>query len=148
VQRISSELRPGLLDDLGLASTIEWYCGEFEERTGIKCILALDDLDFQDPETTLALFRVLQEAMTNIIRHSNASTVHIHLCSSAELLTLTIEDNGIGIAAEKFESPRSLGLAGMRERARHCGGKVEFFTKAGKGTKIIISILKTKVQVL
>ena len=140
VQRISSDLRPGLLDDLGLAATIEWYCGEFEERTGIKCHLAVEDMDSENPKTNLALFRILQEAMTNVIRHSGASTIKIDLHSSSRVLVLTIEDNGSGIPVAKFESGNSLGLAGMRERARHCGGTVEFITKEGKWTKIITSV--------
>jgi len=140
VQRISSELRPGLLDDLGLASTIEWYCDEFEERTGIKCNLDIEDVSVGDPKINLALFRILQEALTNVIRHSMASSVNIELHYSEQKVTMTIEDDGIGIPFEKIESADSLGLAGMRERVRHCDGKVEFVTKEGSGTKIIISI--------
>ena len=142
VQRISSELRPGLLDDLGLASTIEWYCGEFEERTGIKCNLAVEDLLLADPQNDLALFRILQEALTNVIRHSGASCVNIELHYLEQVITMTIDDNGIGMPVENIESSNSLGLIGMRERARQRGGKVEFVTKEGKGTKIIISIAR------
>jgi two-component system sensor histidine kinase UhpB len=142
VQRISSELRPGLLDDLGLSSTIEWYCGEFEERTGIKCILAVEDLLLADPKNDLALFRILQEALTNVIRHSRASCVNIELHYSEQVITMIIDDNGIGMPFGKIESSNSLGLIGMRERARQCGGKVEFVTNEGNGTKIIISITR------
>jgi two-component system sensor histidine kinase UhpB len=140
VQRISSELRPGLLDDLGLASTIEWYCGEFEERTGIRCNLAVEDLLSADPKNDLALFRILQEALTNVIRHSRASSVNIELHYSEQVIIMTIDDNGIGMPFEKIESSNSLGLIGMRERARQRGGKVEFVTK--EGTKIIITITR------
>ena len=147
VQRISSELRPGLLDDLGLASTIEWYCDEFEERTGIKCNLDLEDLPFGDSKTDLALFRILQEALTNVIRHSEASSVDIEIHHSEQVLTMTIEDNGIGIPFEKLELGTSLGLAGIRERARHCGGTVEFVSEEGKGTKIIIVITRQQNKI-
>jgi len=142
VQRISSELRPGLLDDLGLASTIEWYCGEFEERTGIKCKLVVEDLLLADPKNDLALFRILQEALTNVIRHSRASCVNIELHYSEHDITMIIEDNGIGISSEKAELVNSLGLIGMRERARQCGGKIEFMKQNGNGTRIEVTIAR------
>jgi signal transduction histidine kinase len=140
VQRISAEIHPSMLEDLGLASTIEWYCGEFEERTGLKCNLTLEDLTSGNPQSTLALFRILQEALTNVIRHSEASNVNIELRNSENQIILTIEDDGIGISPEKIKSYSSLGLVGMFERARQCGGKVEFAPKESQGTKLIITI--------
>jgi signal transduction histidine kinase len=140
VQLISSELRPGLLDDLGLESTIEWYCGEFEERSGIKCNLALEELPFEDRKINLSLFRILQEALTNVIRHSGASVVNVELNYLKPVIKMIIEDNGKGIPAEKFESGNSLGLIGMHERAKQCGGNIEFITNNNEGTKVIVSV--------
>jgi two-component system, NarL family, sensor histidine kinase UhpB len=148
VQRISSELRPGLLDDLGLVSTIDWYCSEFEGRTGIKCNLDIEELPFEDTGLSLALFRILQEALTNVIRHSKASYVNISLHYSEPLLTMIIEDNGTGFPSEKVEAGTSLGLAGMRERARQSGANIEFVTKEGKGTKLIITFTRKEKQML
>ncbi|HPS62869.1 MAG TPA: response regulator [Bacteroidales bacterium] len=146
VQRISSDLRPGLLDDLGLVSTIEWYCGEFSERSGVRCTLDLDDLPFELPDVSLALFRILQEALTNVIRHSGANSVNVALTFSDDVLRLSVEDNGCGTPWEKLESSNSLGLISMRQRARHCGGRIEFERCDGAGTRlfVIIPIRKSK----
>ena len=138
VQRISSELRPGMLDDLGLTSAIKWYCNEFVERTGIKCHLSLEEPDNEDPEINLVFYRVLQETLTNVARHSKAINVNIRFWHEAELLMLLIEDDGIGISPEIIASNRSLGLIGMQERARQYGGRVEISGNRNKGTKIAI----------
>jgi PAS domain S-box-containing protein len=140
VQRISSELRPGILDDLGLVSAIEWYCGEFKERTGIKCSLKLDDSFTDDSQKSLIFFRVFQETLTNVIRHARASSVNIKLHQSDKGTTLTIQDNGIGIPEEKIESQKSLGLINMRERVKQFNGKIDFSSKKGEGTKLTIFI--------
>jgi PAS domain S-box-containing protein len=140
VQRISSDLRPGILDDLGLAAAIEWYCDEFEKRTAVRCILKLDDSIFRDSRKNLVFFRVLQEALTNVIRHANASSVTIKLHQTQRGTTLTIQDNGIGITAEMIESTKALGLIGMRERVRQFNGKIDISSKKGDGTKLTIFI--------
>jgi signal transduction histidine kinase len=140
VQRISSDLRPGILDDLGLAAAIEWYCDEFEKRTAIKCSLRLDDSIFGDPKKNLVFFRVLQEALTNVIRHANASSVIIKLHHAQKGTTLAIQDDGIGITKEKIESAKSLGLIGMRERVSQFGGKIDISSKEGHGAKLTIFI--------
>jgi PAS domain S-box-containing protein len=140
VQRISSDLRPGILDDLGLAAAIEWYCDEFEKRTGIRCSVTLDDSIFGDPQKNLIFFRVLQEALTNVIRHANASSVTIKLHHTQKGITLAIMDNGIGITREKVESAKSLGLIGIRERIRQFGGKVGISSEKGQGTKLTVFI--------
>jgi len=144
VQRISSELRPGILDDLGLAAAIEWYCDEFEKRTAIKCSLRLDDSIFGDSQKNLVFFRVLQEALTNVIRHANASSVTIKLHQTQKGTTLTIQDNGIGIAAEMIESTNALGLIGMRERVKQFSGAIDISSKKGDGTKLTIFIPEEK----
>jgi PAS domain S-box-containing protein len=140
VQRISSDLRPGILDDLGLISAIEWYCDEFEKRTGIKCSLKMDDSDYNDSQINLTLFRALQETLTNVIRHARASSVTVKLHKSDKGTSLTIRDNGIGISEEKIESHKSLGLISMRERAKQFNGKINISSKKGSGTKFTIYI--------
>jgi PAS domain S-box-containing protein len=140
VQRISSDLRPGILDDLGLAAAVEWYCDEFEERTGIRCTLKLKDSTYDDSRKNIIFFRILQEALTNVIRHANASSVNIILHQSKKGTTMTIQDNGIGMLPGKAESDKSLGLVGMRERVKQFNGKIVFSLKKGEGTKLIIFI--------
>jgi PAS domain S-box-containing protein len=140
VQRISSDLRPGILDDLGLAAAIEWYSEEFEKRTGIRCRLSLDDSILSDAQKDLVFFRVLQEALTNVIRHANASSISIRLYKSKLGIAMTIKDNGIGILQGKAESAKSLGLIGMRERVRQFGGKINISSKKGQGTTLTIYI--------
>ncbi|MDP1622765.1 MAG: PAS domain S-box protein [Bacteroidales bacterium] len=140
VQKISSELRPGLLDDLGLATAIEWYCGEFEQRTGIKCQLAIEDVTNADEQVNLSLFRIFQEAMTNVVRHSQAKTVNIKLVYAPTGINMIIEDDGIGLSQEKVKCGKSMGLIGMRERANQINGTVEFSKSARTGTKIVTFI--------
>jgi signal transduction histidine kinase len=140
VQRISSDLRPGILDELGLVSAIEWYCDEFEERTGIKCNLKLDDSDYSDSQINLTFFRVLQETLTNVIRHAKASSVSIKLHQLVKGVTMTIQDNGIGIPEEKLKSIKSLGLISMRERVKQFNGTIDISSKKDNGTKLVIFI--------
>ena len=138
VQRISSELRPGMLDDLGLTSAIKWYCNEFVERTGIKCHLELEEPDNEDSEINLVFYSVLQEALTNVARHSKALNVHVRFGREGGMLTLLIEDDGIGISTEIIDSNRSLGLIGIQERARQYGGRIEISGVKNEGTKIAL----------
>jgi PAS domain S-box-containing protein len=147
VQRISSDLRPGILDDLGLISAIEWYCEEFEKRTGIKCNQKLENSDYNYSQINLTLFRVLQEALTNVIRHANASSVIIKLHKTLKGTTLSIIDDGTGISPEKIGSAKSLGLIGMRERIKQFGGKIDISSEKGKGTQFVIFIPEKKGRV-
>jgi Signal transduction histidine kinase len=140
VQRISSDLRPGILDELGLVSAIEWYCDEFEKRTGIKCSLELENSDIDDSQISLTFFRVLQETLTNVIRHAKASDVKVTLNQTHKGTTLVIKDNGIGITADKLDSNQSLGLISMRERVRQFNGKIDISSKKGDGTKLTFFI--------
>ena len=140
VQRISSDLRPGILDDLGLVSAIEWYCEEFEKRTEIKCSQELDNSVYNDSQINLTFFRVLQETLTNVIRHARASSVHVKLQKSTKGTTLIIQDDGIGISEEKIESHKSLGLISMSERVRQFNGNIDISSKKGDGTKLTIFI--------
>lgn len=140
VQRISSELRPGILDDLGLAAAIEWYAEEFENRTKIHVIMNLDEVQTNSNQKNLALFRVLQEALTNVIRHAKAKTVKITLHENDQHIFLEIIDDGIGIAPEKIKSIRSLGLMGMQDRVKQAGGTMEILGGEVPGTIIRICI--------
>jgi len=146
VQRISSELHPVMLDDLGLVAAIEWYCGEFEERTGIPCQLSLDELTMENPTISLAMFRILQEALTNVIRHANASSISIDLLNQSDTIILKIADNGQGIPADKPTSGKSFGIIAMRQRAQQCGGTIEFSSLSKKGTNLVIKIPKASTS--
>lgn len=141
VQKISSELRPGILDDLGLISAIEWQAGEFSKRTGIKCVSDIKEADISlDQTRSTAIFRIFQESLTNIARHSKATKVNIMLKQKDDRLVLKISDNGRGISREKINSPKSYGILGMRERVIYCGGEITINRNKGKGTTVTLSI--------
>jgi len=135
VRRISSELRPGALDDLGLAGAIEWQLDQLRPRTDIAFTLSWDGTDCStDVARTTALFRVFQELVTNVVRHAGAKNVAVSLRSEDGLCVLVVTDDGRGIDAVKLNDPRSLGIAGIRERLLPYGGEVHFETAPGKGT--------------
>jgi signal transduction histidine kinase len=142
VKRIASELRPSILDDLGLLEAVEWQAKQFHTRTGIHCHCrcSLEDVDLS-PEQSTNLFRILQEALTNILRHAQATTVDIVLEKQAGNLVLTIRDNGVGITSAQTSSPNALGLLGMRERARAIGGTIDIGGVGGKGTSVVVQVL-------
>ncbi len=123
VRRISTELRPGVLDHLGLAAALEWQANEFKNRTGIRCdVHARVPEPLLDQELSTTFFRIFQETLTNIIRHADATAVAVRLTESAGHITLQVEDNGRGISRAEISNPRSMGLLGMRERAALLGG--------------------------
>lgn len=126
VRRISSELRPAILDDLGVTAAIEWHCEQFEARTGIecRCDIQVHQLEFSSDEAT-AVYRIFQEALTNILRHAQATHVDIRLLAEGEDFFMEIADNGVGIPEAARSDPRSLGLIGMRERAQLLGGHLD-----------------------
>ena len=141
VRRISSELRPGILDDLGLAAAIEWQAETFSERSGILCELDLDEEgDDLDRQLATALFRILQEALTNVARHADASWVRVDLDVEPREVTLTVEDDGRGITQAELTDVESLGLMGMRERARALGGALTLEGRPSAGTTVIARI--------
>ncbi len=141
VRRISSALRPQVLDEVGLIGTLEWQAKEFRMRTGIRCIL---DVPPEEPAldraASTAAFRILQEALANVARHAGATRVDIGLRVESGHLNLKIADNGRGMSAAQLHDPKSLGLLGMRERAFLLGGKVDIESESGKGTTITLSI--------
>jgi signal transduction histidine kinase len=141
VRRISTELRPGMLDDLGLVATVEWAVEGFAARTGIKCELDLPQEHIAiDPQTATAVFRILQETLTNVARHAMASEVKVRLRKERGDLTLEVHDNGRGIAPDRLSSAGSLGILGMRERALLLGGDVTISGARGKGTSMRVRI--------
>jgi len=141
VRRISSELRPAILDDLGLIAASEWQLTEFQKRTGIKCELISGIIDVR-PNSGLAttLFRILQESLTNIARHSGATNVTVTIRQVNEKLLLRIYDNGKGISQKQISSPVSFGLMGMQERALQWGGKVVIRSPRVGGTRIEVTV--------
>jgi signal transduction histidine kinase len=141
VRRIAMELRPGILDDLGLVAALEWQLKDFEKRTGIGCEFfpPVEDISL-DAGLSTALFRIFQETLTNVARHSGATEVRVRLRADADSSTLEVEDNGKGIEKEKTLSSKSLGLLGMRERAQMLGGRITVTGTSGKGTTVTVDI--------
>ena len=147
VQRISTDLRPGILDDLGLAAALEWAAEEFEARTGTKCRISMSDEDITaDPDRATALFRIFQETLTNVARHAKATEVNVRLASENGELVLEVRDNGQGIQAEQLSTGKSLGILGMRERARLLGGDLIIQGVPGGGTTVIARIPRAEAQ--
>ncbi len=141
VQRISAELRPGLLDDVGLLAAIEWQAEEFKKRTGIACELSVGSQDIiLESERSTAIFRIFQETLTNITRHAQATKVKVSLLNKDNRVELKIKDNGKGICEEKISDPKSLGLMGIQERVYFLGGDIEIKGIQGKGTTTAVSI--------
>lgn len=137
VKKIASELHPALLDKLGLIEAIKWQSGEFEKRTGIKITLVLpEELNGISSKTNIALFRIYQESLTNVARHSGATNVFCNLKKYDGELLLTVIDDGKGFDVSLTDRTQSLGLLGMKERSVMIGGKYEITSEPGKGTKV------------
>ena len=125
MRRIASELRPGILDAVGIAAAIKWQLEEFEEHSGIACKLKLPEEDLAlDKDQSTAIFRILQESLTNIIRHADASEVNVTITQSATQVVLEVTDNGKGITQARLKNQKSLGILGMRERILPWGGEL------------------------
>lgn len=142
VRRISSELRPGVLDHLGLVAALEWQATEFQNRTGIKCEVQADIGEAGlDQNLSTTLFRIFQETLTNIIRHAGATEVTVRLNELDGHINLEVKDNGRGISRTDVSNTRSMGLLGMRERAALLGGIFRIGrVKKGPGTRVNVSI--------
>ncbi|MBJ6723919.1 PAS domain-containing sensor histidine kinase [Geomesophilobacter sediminis] len=148
VQRISAELRPKLLDDLGLVPAMEWQIKDFAQRTGIACSHKMSpSLPPLVPECSTAIFRIFKEALTNIQRHANASKVMVKLHQLKQEIVLVVTDNGKGVAVEDIFAEGSFGLMGMRERAFLCSGKVVIDSPPGQGTTVRLHIPLVKGNV-
>ena len=141
VQRLAAELRPGVLDDLGLVAAIEWQCQDFERRSGIRCLCeaALDQVNLS-PSRATAAFRICQEALTNVARHAKATFVRVLVKESGEDVLIEIQDNGEGIPPEKLNDASSLGLLGMKERSMAIGGCLEIAGWPQKGTTVTLRL--------
>lgn len=141
MRRIASELRPRILDDLGLTASIEWQAQEFTARTGIPCELHLQEDDVAvDPAHATALFRIFQETMTNVARHARASRVFVKLHRELERVVLEVRDDGVGITETQAQGSTSLGLLGMRERATILGGEFMANGIPGQGTAVTVRL--------
>jgi len=142
VRTICSGLRPGVLDDLGLAAAVEWQGSEFASRNDVACRVTVPAVDLHmDGDRATAAFRIFQECLTNVIRHAQAKSVRVDLCQEDEFILLVVEDDGIGFCAPDVSNTLgSLGLLGMKERAQFCGGDVQIQSSPGNGTTITIRI--------
>ena len=141
VRRIASELRPGVLDHLGIAAAIEWQIQQFESHTGVRfeTVGLPEELPLNAHQST-AVFRIFQEILTNIARHAAASEAKVEVNVDAAKLTLRVTDNGKGFDRLRLSDPKALGLLGMRERALLLGGAIEIESRAGAGTTVTLEI--------
>lgn len=141
-QNLAAKLRPPLLDNLGLAAAIDWQAREFKRRCGIEFnLLLIEDITVFNEQIGTAIMRILQEALTNIARHSKATEVSISLCrNGTNDLVLEIFDNGCGISQEDIDTPQAFGLMGMQERARLCHGALTIRGVSGEGTTVRLEI--------
>jgi signal transduction histidine kinase len=141
VRKIVSELRPTVLDEFGLPTAIQWQAQEFENRTGIRCTVSRlqRDIDIK-PHQATALFRILQEALTNVARHAGASKVQLALEAKEGDIVLAIHDNGKGLETRRPPDGKSFGLLGMEERVRVLNGRVDIKGKKGEGTTIEVHV--------
>jgi PAS domain S-box-containing protein len=141
VREMAGSLHPSVLDRLGLSAAIEWYAGEFERRTGIECIIEGESWDFSiDNNTAIHVYRILQEALTNIARHAKASRVDIRIAQDQGYVAISVSDNGRGIPPQKLVEPISLGIAGMRERVELIKGRLDIQSRRGKGTTVTVQM--------
>jgi PAS domain S-box-containing protein len=149
IREICRELRPPVFDDFGLLTAIKWHLREFEKRTGIKCVAIMDEkIPTLEKGLALVILRTYQEAMTNILRHAEATKVQVTLRTHAKNLVLRVKDNGKGIRRQQIEAPLSLGILGIRERVRFWGGNSFFTGSPGKGTTMTVSIPIARRKVL
>jgi PAS domain S-box-containing protein len=147
VRRLASALRPPALDHLGLAAAIELEAAALARRTGLRCRVSGSlRTSGMTSEQTTAVFRIVQEALTNVVRHSDASAVRITMRQTARSIAVRIHDNGRGIAGGVIDHPASIGLLGMRERAKLAGARLSIAAKGGKGTDILIAVSLSPVR--
>lgn len=139
-KRIAKSLRPAILDQ-GLSAALEWQAREFEKHAGIPCRFQTnsDEVNLDASQAT-GVFRVFQEALTNVAKHAQAKHVEVQVFATDELVTLEVRDDGVGVAARDLDKPESFGVRGMQERVHHLGGWLDVSGAPGKGTTIMLSI--------
>lgn len=144
IKQIVSALRPGLLDDFGFLASVEWQLEDFRAKSGINTKLDCDsnvpDIPDLKREKAIALFRILQETLTNVLRHAQASAVEVKIARDENALQMQIRDNGVGIGDEQMSNTASLGLLGMQERAAAIGGELSISRPPGGGTVVSVSV--------
>jgi len=140
VRGLATRLRPGVLDDLGLIDALDWFTSDFEKRTGITCTFKAQRVPRVGGLVATAAYRIVQEALTNVLRHARATQVKVSLKGGPGTLTLTVTDNGRGFNPQKIGESESLGLAGMQERASLLGGRFRIQSQTGKGTRIWVEL--------
>ena len=143
VRRLAVQLGPSILEDLGLRSGLEWLADRVREDAGLQVELALDGADDRLPTTTaLAVFRVAQEALTNVVRHARATRAELRLAEEDGVLTLTVADDGVGFDVDEARArpTASVGLFGMAERVALVGGTIEMLSRNGAGTRVIVRV--------
>jgi two-component system, NarL family, sensor histidine kinase UhpB len=147
VRKISAQLRPVLLDSLGLIPAIEWQLEELQNRTNIRCVLTVSPEEFEvDRDRSTAVFRILQEALTNTVRHAKAAEVDVRLTLDGCTLFLEVRDDGRGISVSDTVKAGSFGLLGMRERAFMFGGELTISGLPGKGTTVSLKMPVAEAQ--
>ncbi|TFW05390.1 response regulator [Oxalobacteraceae bacterium OM1] len=143
VRRVITDLRPSVLDQLGVWAALEWYAGQIEKRSGLQCLCDIDpqtaDMEL-DPDISTMLFRVVQEALTNVMRHAEARHVSIRASHEDGVLTVSVQDDGKGIDAARQLNRESWGIVGMHERARYFGGELAINGSAGRGTAVVLRL--------
>ena len=141
VRKIATDLRPGVLDELGVAAALEWMAKDFQNRTGIGCKVSIQGVGkISDTVRATAIFRIVQEALTNVMRHAAASRVNMSLMKKDHTLVVEVRDNGIGITEGRITGSKSLGLIGIRERVRLLGGEAVIRGKPGEGTLVRVTL--------
>jgi len=142
LRNICTNLRPGVLDDLGIGAAIDWQANEFASRTGVPCEVCIPTEDLVlNTDLSTAIFRIFQEALTNVARHAEAKTVRASLTHRNGKVLLAVQDDGKGIRGSDLAASKgSLGLLGMKERAQACGGELQIWGEPGKGTTVVVAM--------
>jgi signal transduction histidine kinase len=140
MRQLASDLRPSILDNFGLIPAIEWQLSEFQKRTGIRAKLHCEGDRAIDRESSTVVFRIVQEALTNVIRHAEATTVNVNLKIDDHFLMLEVNDNGRGIRKAEIACSESLGIVGMHERVKRLGGNFQIAPRSPRGTRLDVSI--------
>jgi signal transduction histidine kinase len=141
VRKIATELRPGVLDELGVAAAIDWMAKDFRKRTGLDCNVTLRSVDkISDDALATSIFRITQESLTNVMRHAAATKVNVILEKKENTLVLEVTDDGVGIPEQQIVDTKSLGLIGIRERVLLLGGEATISGEPGRGTRVRVTL--------